>query len=398
MADAEQSKHAERSPSGAAGWMECAGWQSDSTGSKFADEGTDAHEVAANCLTNATEAATYKGVQMGKGHIVNDEMVLAVQDYVDYVRGVVAATNGTLLVEQRLPITDITGEPGAHGTSDVVILAADELIVIDLKYGRGVPVDAADNPQLQIYALAALTEFGLVSDFKQVRMVIHQPRIGSVSEWVQTVDELKAFGDLVKRSIDVHTKFPYDRNPGDKQCRWCARKATCLALAAKVQKVVGADFNDMVSDVHTDPDKLVPNEAEQLATALAATDLIEVWIKAVRAEVETRLMSGIPVPGFKLVQGKRGHRAWSDKTAAESLLKDTFRLKVEEMYDLSLISPTSAEKLSKTGAIGPRQWIKVQSLITQPEGKPSVAPESDKRPALVMSAIAEDFDDVTDLA
>jgi hypothetical protein len=127
---------------------------------------------------------------------------------------------------------------------------------------------------------------------------------------------------------------------------------------------------------------------------MSKADLIEGWLKAIRAEVESRLLAGESVQGYKIVQGKRGNRAWADKAEAEALLK-SMRLKVEEMFDLTLISPTSAEKLAKAAVIGPRQWPKVQALITQPEGNPSVAPESDKRPALVMSAVANDFDDMT---
>jgi hypothetical protein len=393
------STHAVRSPSGAAGWLECAGWQSDSTGSKFADEGTDAHELAAIALTDGVgHVDIYKGRVMGLGHEVGHEMALAVQDYVDYVNGVAQATAGEVLVEQRLPIEIITGEPDAHGTADAVILSGAELTVVDLKYGRGVPVPAEDNPQLQIYALAALDEFSLVQDFDTVRMVIHQPRIGAVSEWVQSVDELRAFGQLVKKRIEIHDANPEMRNPGEKQCRWCARKATCDALADQVQDAVSASFEDLTS---FDPamtaawaGKRSGMDGEALGLALRAADLVELWLKAVRAEAEARLLAGERVPGFKLVQGKKGNRKWADDKAAEELLK-AMRVKHDQMYDYSVISPTSAEKLAKAEVIGPRQWPRVLALITQSEGRPSVAPESDKRPALVTSAVAADFDDVT---
>ncbi|RYF45629.1 MAG: DUF2800 domain-containing protein, partial [Comamonadaceae bacterium] len=111
-------------------------------------------------------------------------------------------------------------------------------------------------------------------------------------------------------------------------------------------------------------------------------------------EVETRLLAGQPVPGFKLVQGKKGNRQWTSKEEAEALLK-AMRVKHDQMYDYTVISPTTAEKLAKAEVIGPRQWPKVVALITQSEGKPSVAPESDKRPALAIAAAAEDFDDVS---
>lgn len=218
--------------------------------------------------------------------------------------------------------------------------------------------------------------------FKQIRMVIHQPRLGAVSEWVQPMADLEAFRAHVKAQIQIHDANPEARNPGEKQCRWCSNKATCPALAEEV-----LDYFEAVK-----PSPLT--EPDRIAMAMAKADLIESWVKAIRAEVESRLIAGQPVPGFKLVQGKRGNRKWTDEKAAEELLKG-MRIKHDLMYDYSVISPTTAEKLAKSEEIGPRQWPKVQALITQSEGKPSVAPDSDKRPALVMSAVADDFQDMT---
>ena len=143
---------------------------------------------------------------------------------------------------------------------------------------------------------------------------------------------------------------------------------------------------------------------------IGKADLIEDWLKAVRAEVERRLLASEEVPGYKLVRGKQGNRAWADKVAAEAALK-AMRLKVEQMYDLSLISPTSAEKLApkldgdgkpkpvKDGqeppAIGPRQWKTLQGLIVRAEGKAHVAPAADPRPALVLTPAADEFAEVT---
>jgi len=127
---------------------------------------------------------------------------------------------------------------------------------------------------------------------------------------------------------------------------------------------------------------------------LKSVDLIESWCKAIRAKAESELLAGNNVPGFKLVEGRRGARKWANEAEAETTLK-TMRLKLEEMYDLKLISPTEAEKLHKSGAIGPRQWPKLQQIIVQSEGKPSVAPENDKRPALVVAPVASHFEDLT---
>lgn len=155
-------------------------------------------------------------------------------------------------------------------------------------------------------------------------------------------------------------------------------------------------------------DRVASMDDEHLATCMDSLDLVEGWCKAVRAETERRLLAGKPVPGYKLVQGKQGSRAWSAEDEAREMLK-SFRLKVEEMYDLSLISPTTAEKLTNPGArdgkpvIGPKQWAKLQKLITRSDGKPSVAPASDKRPVWTPPDVKNDFeelpagDDLSDL-
>lgn len=351
--------------------------------SVFADEGTDAHELAAICLEKGTDAVGYIGQYMGKGNQVTVDMARHVQSYVDYVREVVKGTGGELRIEQRLPIDHITAETDAHGTSDAVVLTPSEIIIIDLKFGMGVEVSAENNPQLQIYALGALEVFSLAYDFKTVRMVIHQPRIGSVSEWVQPITALLEFGVEANMAAFKARQPDAPLVPSEKGCKWCKAKATCPKLAQEVL--------DSFEAIKPEPD----TPADQLALAMSKVDLIESWVKAIRAETETRLLAGVPVPGFKLVQGKRGNRAWTSADEAEKLLK-ALRVKHDLMYDYKVISPTTAEKLKLAGDIGPRQWPKVQALITQAEGKPSVAPESDKRPALVTSA-ESDFVDVTDL-
>ena len=409
------SAHATLSPSSAARWMTCPGsvvmcrdLPDDS--SWYADEGTDAHELAAMCLEGLDEEAqdprSYIGRRMHRGTVVSDEMVEAVGRYANYVLDVVSATEGQLLVEQRLPISQITGEAEAHGTADAVIFAGDELIVCDLKYGRGVVVSAEDNPQLQIYALAALDEFGLVGDFTRVRMVIHQPRLHAVSEWAQSVEDLEKFRELVRLSADS-VRTAQDEAPSEswrtaflmpttEGCKFCRARGTCGALRDHVLSVVADDFADvsqpLAPQLASSTERLSPSDDAVLANCLSAVDLVENWCKAVRAEVEARLLAGAAVPGYKLVAGKRGARAWSDAAAAEEALK-AMRIKHDQMYDYRVISPTSAEKLAKSGDIGPRQWPKLQALIAQTEGRPSVAPASDKRPALVLSA--DDFEAIS---
>ncbi len=369
-------QHATRSPSGAHGWLVCGGWVSDPVGSVHADEGTAAHELASRALSTRSSPQVAVGGSIKVGDRVFEidaDMAGHVQRYVDLVRSV----PGELLVEQRLPIGHVTLEEGAHGTSDAVILRDDEIVVVDLKYGQGVEVHAEENPQLMLYALGALEAFGFSGDFKQVRCVISQPRLGHESEWTIDVPALQAWGETVRARSAQHAAGVMPIVPGEKQCRWCAKKATCEALAKYVRDQIGADFEDLTKADAAAPVAEKPTDA--LASALAAVDLVEDWCRAVRAESERRLLAGQPVPGFKLVLGRRGARAWTSAEQAEQMLK-AFRLKDDQIYDRKVISPTTAEKLAKAEAIGKRQWPKLAALIVQPEGKPSVAPAADPRP------------------
>jgi hypothetical protein len=353
------------------------------TSSKYAAEGTAAHELAAKCLELEANAEAVIGDTMtvdGYDFTVTADMAHHVNDYCKLVREY--AEGGQLLVEKRVNFSEAIGVPDSTGTSDAIVIHPDRLTVIDLKYGMGVKVDATENEQLQLYALGALHDYGMMGDFTEIVMVVHQPRLNHVSEWSIPVEKLEEFREAARlAAIEALDNREPRLNPGEKQCRFCKAKATCPALKAEISDAIGgiatpADFAD-----------LAVAEEDDVSRAMARVELVEQWCKAIRAEVERRLFAGEPVAGFKLVEGRRGNRAWSDEAAVEKLFK-SFRLKQEEMYDFKLISPTKAEKILK--AKNPGRWEKVDALTSRGDGKPSVAPATDRRPALAVSSSDED--------
>ena len=405
-------------------------------GNEYADEGTAAHFLGAWCLNERVEAASFVGERIVVGPAgesfetvdgpggspvfeVTDDMADHVQVYIDKVRERVAmyeqlGATVELFVEQAVPIGHITGEEGAEGTADAVIVAdfpdGRVLIeVIDLKFGRGVEVEAEDNPQLKLYALGAGEKYGMVYDFTHASMLICQPRAGGTTEASCTYPELVQWGlDVADaaakqafywlRAADAGLDILGGCRAHEDACRFCKAKGDCPALDQAVSGALQREFTDLTTADAVERDAIVSasvttaQAAGALGAKMDAVPLVEMWCKAIRGRVEKELLEGKHVAGYKLVPGRKGARAWSSTEDAEKLLKG-MRLKKEEMYEFSVISPTTAEKLLKAT---PKRWAKVQTLITQNDGKPSVAPLSDKRPALDIQPVSSEFTPITE--
>ncbi len=440
--------HSTWSASGFARRMQCPGSHvlepiaaANKTGdaNQYSAWGTVAHELAADYLRNPATCDPYDriGEQFlldAWGNIVyrdcvpaepvpfrvtvDEEMAACVADYAKHVAEL-RGDDGSLFVETRVFYGRHLGERDAEafGTADAIIVRGDELIVCDLKTGMGVEVDPTDNPQLMLYALGAWTwieELIGVEGITRVRLCISQPRVSvALKEHVISVADLLEWAGkaqaAVYRSVRAEEEhaagnqeaFETFLSPGE-ECKFCKARATCPKLRAEVASTVfdlapaTPDEFVVMSQNPTGSDLGPGFDDEWLAASMAAVDLIEDWCKAVRAEVESRLLAGKQVTGWKLVEGRRGNRQWTDKAEAEKVLKG-MRLKADDMYTKVLVTPPQAEKLVKAGTLTDRQWQRVRQLITQSEGKPSVAPESDKRPPLVIGARVDEFDNLSDL-
>jgi hypothetical protein len=453
--------HAFLSPSGAAAWMRCNAKpyrerDFPDTSNESADEGTAAHFLLEQCLEQNVDAAHFTGLRIkvedGKtefhtsgAYPVGPDMTREIQKVLDLARS--DADGATIYPEQVLSISQFTGEEGATGTCDMVVVKGKTLWIRDLKYGRGVQVFAEGNEQLLLYGGAALDEFDVMGEIETLVLCIDQPRLSHFDTWTISVADARFLLETIKLTAIYILEAPEELTavPGDKQCKFCKASATCPERTEHTMELIVGEFVDLdkgfvkvempqaekllaqsfgvkpaaitwherwisdhdprdTTDAHFTVKKpsirpsleaateaVATADDERLATLMDAADMIEGFAKAVRAEVERRLLAGeFTDARYKLVEGRQGARSWTSEEEAEAALK-AMRLKVDQMYDFKLISPTTAEKVLKEA--NPRKWTKLQPLIGRSDGKPSVAPASDKRPALNL-AIAEQFEEL----
>ena len=255
------SDHALLSASGAHRWLNCtpsARLESDEpeSSSSAAEQGTAAHALAEWKLRRALhQAPTFKPVSAW----IDDEMETLTDDYVAYVQEHISLAEETcgdpqVLIEQRLDFSHIV--PGGFGTGDCVIIAEPTLQIIDLKYGQGVLVEAANNPQLMLYALGALHAFGSLYDIERVAVTIYQPRRANVDTWEISVAELQHWAETeVKPKAELASAGGGEFCPGS-WCQFCKIAPTCRARAeanlalAKLEFAPPAELSDVeIADV-----------------------------------------------------------------------------------------------------------------------------------------------------
>ena len=378
--------HAKLGASNAHRWLHCGGSVKAEQGFKdqsspFAYEGTCAHELSELVLLNGKEPQDWIGKSLVENSewIVDEEMANYVQVYTDYCRAIAKGADETF-IEQRVSYNDWV--PEGFGTNDfgALFLKDKRIKIADLKYGKGVQVDAENNPQAMLYGLGTYAEFSWLSEFEWVDIAIIQPRLDHISEWSVSVKDLLKWAEWVSQRAEIALSDDAERVPGEKQCRFCKAKGTCPALMKYTEDIIMAEFDDL--DDLPSPDTLTQ---DQLRQVLEHKGLIEGWLSSVETVVRERLEAGQDFPGFKIVEG-RSLRKWGDEAEAEQKLKD---LLGDDLYTKKMISPAQAEKALKKD-----QRKVLEDLIVKPAGKPTLAPESDKRPPINLSE--GDFEDVSD--
>lgn len=369
--------HAKLSASGSHRWLNCPGSVAAEAGipdssSPHAYEGSMAHELAELALSQGGNCFNWEGKHLVEYNAspVTREMCAYVQEYVDYVKSL----GGVQMYEERVDFSPWV--PEGFGTSDALVFEGTTLHVVDLKYGKGVPVSAEENTQAILYALGAYYDYGAIYDIERVVCTIVQPRPDSISEWGLSIDELLKWGERIAQGAAEALQDDAPRNPGEKQCMWCKAKSTCPALERYTADTIRADFDDL--DALERVDSLTD---QRIAQVLKAKKLIVSWLDAVEEHVKERLEAGEVVPGYKLVAG-RSVRQWGDPEQAELKLID---LLGDEAFERKLLTPAKAEKV-----LGKARKGEIAELIVKPEGKPTLAPESDPRPAVNVSV--EDFE------
>lgn len=345
--------------------------------SPYAAEGTIAHDLAESILRHKLE-----GKKAPKLDGYSTEMVEAVNRYVDICEEKVnearaRSSDAEAMIEARLDFSRWV--PEGFGTGDMVIVADGILEVIDLKYGKGVPVSAVENTQMRLYALGAYDVNEFLYDVKTIRMTIVQPRLDSVSTDEMTLEDLRDWGEEIKPIAQRAFRGEGDCTPCD-YCNFCKARHTCRALADTCLTAFykdGGKLNQLLTD-------------QEVSDILAMKDLITKWIKGVYDFAYEKALSGEKQwPGYKLVEGTSRRTITDPDAAAKTLLDNGYKEK-------DIFKPRELEGITNLQKVLGKKGVAkyLEAYIDKPEGKPTLVPDSDKRPAInTVETMMNEFDD-----
>jgi hypothetical protein len=406
--------HSRFGGSSASRWMACPGSVAlcatvpPGKSSAYAEEGTRAHGFAEHFLKSG-ERDAFQHIGMTLDGALDavpltEDMARAVQDYLDAVWAEAdASPDAELYVEQGFALDLDAAEPGeVFGTNDALVYTPSKgrLAVFDYKHGAGVSVDVTDNTQLKFYAAGAA--LGKPWKIREIELIIVQPRAmdaeeqGAVKRWSMDPVELVEFkGELeaavLRAKALMRQQEPDDVTyyPGD-HCRWCPAAAVC---PAKEQEALGALADDFASVADITADKLPePStlDVERLGAILKAVDVISGYGEQVRQFVESQMMAGMAVPGWKVVD-KVGRRKWA--SADEDIagyLDMMYGVDADQLMPRKLVTITEAERLLKAagGGKAAKDDLTLRFTVKESSGR-TIAPISDRREAV--NAIETDF-------
>lgn len=380
--------HALLGASSAHRWLNCppsVRWEQEfpnPPSSDAAEEGTLAHAIAEEHLRQLLAGKKVSTSKKLRSHAMYKPVM---EEYLDIYTGYVMelfteargeTADAQLILEERVDYSEFV--PDGFGTADVSIIADGHMHIVDLKYGKGVPVDALGNPQIRLYAIGALNAFGMLYDIHTVTMHIVQPRLDSISSETMEVADLRAWArDYVAPRAALAAEGKGEHKAGD-HCRWCRCKHVCRHYAQARLDIARLQFAEP-EHVERDPHQL---SNEEIAEILNTVDDLTRWAKSVKEwALDQAIHYGATFPGFKVVEG-RANRVIADKTAALAALQDAG------------FTPDAVTDLIGLGAleevVGKKKLaIVLGDLIIKPTGKPVLARDSDKRPALSSSEGAQ---------
>ena len=387
------SAHAMLGPSSAKRWLTCTPSAAleatfPPSSSKFADEGTLAHKLAELMLKKHFTAMRPSSYKLNLAKIMEDplyqpEMMQYISGYVEQIKAAFAEAKAVcedplIAFEKRLDFSEYV--PDGWGTGDVIIISDGQMQVIDLKYGKGVPVDAVDNPQCRLYGLGAVLEFSVLYDIQTVKNTVIQPRLDSISSEELGADELIEWAaTYVKPRAALAAAGEGEFVPGD-HCHFCRANATCTARSNVGLAVL--EFTDTPLTV------LMP---EDFAEILPKLVILEKWMEDFKSyALKLVLTEGFHIPGYKLVEG-RSNRVITDTVGLTVALTSGTGIAPAQFYKApQMLGLADLEKV-----VGKKRFTELaEPFIIKPAGKPTLVPDTDKRPELAtLDAAIRDFAD-----